>query len=81
MIERYRHAAREIERFARMRCYEATDPEVVRSAVALLRLAIGVRRNLEKWPDRRTPAEQQDSRRSLTHRSRDYAAASVGTPS
>jgi len=51
-VTRYQHAARELERFARLRLYEATDKDTEANARTLLRLTIGVRRKLEKWPSR-----------------------------
>lgn len=51
-IGRYLHAARELERFARLRVYEATDPDVIRKARTLLRLCVGVKRQLENWSPR-----------------------------
>ncbi|HXH05853.1 MAG TPA: hypothetical protein VNI83_04610 [Vicinamibacterales bacterium] len=49
-LRRYGQAAREIERYARLRLYEATGEAERHWAQALLRNAIGVRKALERWP-------------------------------
>ena len=51
-VTRYQHAAREIERFARLRLYDETNAATAAEARPLLRLAVGVRRKLDKWPPR-----------------------------
>ena len=51
-LDRYLHAARELERFATLRVYEATDPDVIRKARPLLRLCVGVKRQLLNWSPR-----------------------------
>ena len=51
-VTRYQHAARELERFARLRLFEATDSDTEAKARTLLRLTVGVRRKLDKWPAR-----------------------------
>ena len=48
-LERYRHAARELERFARVRLAEAVDAGSIDQAKTLLRLTVGVRRKLDRW--------------------------------
>jgi len=62
-LGRYQHAARELERFARLRLYEATADEAIANARALLRLCVGVRRKLERWPASGSAVVGQDSRR------------------
>ena len=62
-VERYQHAARELERFARLAVYEATADEAVANARALLRLCVGVRRKLERWPASASAVILKDSRR------------------
>lgn len=46
---RYQHAARELERFARLRVYETTEPARLALAKTMLRLAIGLRRVVDQW--------------------------------
>lgn len=65
-VTRYQHAAREIERFARLRLYDATDADTEAEARTLLRLAVGVRRKLDKWPPRAAAVPRNPSRPS-TH--------------
>lgn len=48
-VERYQHAARELERFARLRVYESVDPQRLAHARKMLRLAVGLRRLLDLW--------------------------------
>ncbi len=53
VIARYRHAARELERFSRLcviESVEGTADEV--EAKTLLRLSVGIRRRLDQWPPR-----------------------------
>jgi len=61
-VTRYQHAAREIERFARLRLYDAADATTEAEARTLLRLAVGVRRKLDKWPPRAAAVPGQPSR-------------------
>ena len=65
-VTRYQHAAREIERFARLRLYDAADADTEAEARTLLRLAVGVRRKLDKWPPRAAAVSAKPSRLS-TH--------------
>ncbi len=61
-VTRYQHAAREIERFARLRLYDAGDATTEAEARTLLRLAVGVRRKLDKWPPRAAAVPGKPSR-------------------
>lgn len=47
---RYQHAARELERFARLRLYDSVDPKRIDHAKRMVRLAIGLRRLVDQWP-------------------------------
>lgn len=51
-VQRYQHAARELERFARLRVYESDEPQRLQHARKLLRLAVGLRRLIDQWPPR-----------------------------
>ncbi len=62
-LGRYQHAARELERFARLRLYEATAEQDVAEARTLLRLTVGVRRKLERWAVPVPPKTADHSRR------------------
>lgn len=61
-VTRYQHAARELERFARLRLFEATDSDTEARARTLLRLTVGVRRKLDQWPARVPAANISNSR-------------------
>ena len=74
-VDRYLHAARETERFARLRVYEATEREALAQARGLLRLAIGLRRKLEKWAAPAPPDHQPPhARRRVSPRPSDRAS-------
>ena len=67
-VARYQHAARELERFARLRLFDATNDDAIAQARTLLRLTVGVRRKLDKWPDRIPVAPLTNSRSTASTR-------------
>jgi len=75
-LDRYCHAVREIERFARLRQLHAESPEEFDQAKKLVRLVVGGRRILDQWSTR-TSAEQQPvkSRRKASPRYRSTVAS------
>jgi len=80
-LSRMTHAARELERFARVQLLEATEDRRIRDSRVLLRLAKGVRRKLEREQLlARPPVSPERSRRSATTRAA-AAASSVAARS
>ena len=75
-LDRYCHAIREIERFARLRQLHAESPEDFDQAKKLVRLVVGSRRILDQW-SARTSTEQQPakSRRKASPRYRSTVAS------
>ena len=76
---RMAHAARELERYARMQVLEADTDERVKDTRTLLRLTKGVRRKLDRELSllARVPAHKKQPRRAATTRTAVTAAPSV----
>lgn len=50
-VQRYQHAARELERFARLQVYLSVQPQRTEMAKRMLRLSVGLRRLIDQYAE------------------------------